>query len=144
MEKGTIRLYQLTSRLLMILDYKLIHSPILESIKGSIENVIVPLIGWQLVRRADYWKGVDQVCAEVWVYIFRNISTNTWSVLGPVGEVAHQVSRRHCWRGEKLLESRSLKVLYATFYGPMNKRKDRALDTRNCSLKELTWILDVF
>ena len=36
-----------------------------------------------------------------------------------------------------------LKVQYATFYGPMNKQRDRALDTRNSSLEELTWILDV-
>ena len=31
-----------------------------------------------------------------------------------------------------------LKVCYATFYGSVNKQKDRALGTRNNSLQELT------
>ena len=37
----------------------------------------------------------------------------------------------------------TLKVHYATFfYGPVNNQRDRALDTRNYSLQELTWLLD--
>ena len=33
----------------------------------------------------------------------------------------------------------ALKVHYATFYEPVNKQRDRALDTTNSSLEELKW-----
>ena len=36
-----------------------------------------------------------------------------------------------------------LKLHYATFYGPTNTQRDRALDTRDSSLQELISVLDV-
>ena len=36
-----------------------------------------------------------------------------------------------------------LKVHYTTFYGPVNKQRDRAHTRRHSSLQELTWHLDV-
>lgn len=40
------------------------------------------------------------MCAQVGVYIFRNVSASTWSVLGPVGEVACQFGWRHFCKEE--------------------------------------------
>lgn len=44
------------------------------------------------------------MCAEVGVDIGGQISANTWSVLGPVGEVAHQFGGRDFRKGEKKLQ----------------------------------------
>lgn len=73
----------------------------LEFIEGFIENIVVPLIGCELAGRADYCKGVDQVCAEVGVYIGRQKSASARSILGPVSEVAHQFGRRHFWKKDE-------------------------------------------
>lgn len=80
------------------------NSPILQVIEWFIENIIIPLIGRQLIGMANYGKGVDQVCAEVGIYVGRQIFSNTWSILGPVCEVAHQFGGGHFWRWEKYLE----------------------------------------
>lgn len=71
------------------------NSPILEFVEGFIEDVTMPLIGHQLVRAADRCKDVDQVGAEVGVHIRGQIFASSWSILGPVHQVAYQLGGRH-------------------------------------------------
>ena len=70
----------------------------LQSIERLVEDVIIPLIGNQLIVMVDDGEGIDQGGTKEGVYILWHILAFTRSVLGPVGEVAHHLGGRSCVR----------------------------------------------
>ena len=77
----------------------MVYVPFFEVVEGLVEDFIVPFVRDQLVGVVEDGEGVDQMCAQVGVYVSRQVFTHTRPILGPVGEVAHQFGGRHCWKG---------------------------------------------
>ena len=56
---------------------------------------VIPLNRGKLVVRADGGEGVYHMSAEERVHVGRSELARSWSVLGPVGQVAHQLGGAH-------------------------------------------------
>ena len=72
----------------------------LQAIEGLVEDIVVPLVGDQLIVVVDDGEGVDESGAEEGVHVLWQELALVWSVLGPVGEVAHHLIGR-CCMGER-------------------------------------------
>ena len=68
----------------------------LQPIEGLVEDIIVPLVGDQLIVGVDDGEGVDEGGAEEGVHVLWQVLALVRSVLGPVGEVAHHLIGRCC------------------------------------------------
>ena len=77
---------------------------VLQGIERLVEDIIIPFVGNQLIVMVEDGKGIDQGSTKEGVHVLWHVFALTRSVLGPVGEVAHQSGRRHFWKGTKLLE----------------------------------------
>ena len=68
----------------------------LQVIEGLVEDIVVPLVGDQLMVAVDHGEGVDEGGAKEGVHVFWQVLALVRSVLGPVGEVAHHLLGRCC------------------------------------------------
>lgn len=68
----------------------------LQAVERLVEDIIVPLIGNQLVIGVDDGEGIDQGGAQERVHVLWHVLPLTRSVLGPIGEVAHHLGGTSC------------------------------------------------
>lgn len=81
---------------IMTINLNTVHSLGLQGVERLVEDVIVPLIGYQLIVAVDDGEGVDQMGAEERVHILWHVLPLTGPVLRPVGEVAGHLHGRSC------------------------------------------------
>ena len=74
------------------------NSLVLESINASIEGLIIPLDGCDLVV-GHASKSIDDVCAEARVHILGHVLGNLRAVLAPVSEVTDNFG---AWNGREI------------------------------------------
>lgn len=72
-------------------------SLVLEAVDAGVEDLVVPLDGFDLVV-GHAGEGVDDVRAETRVHIVGHVAGDPRAVLAPVGEVAHDFGRC-AWNG---------------------------------------------
>ena len=68
----------------------------LQAIEGLVEDIVVPLIGDQLIVVVDHGEGIYKGGAQEGVHVLWQVLALVRSVLGPVGEVAHHLIGRCC------------------------------------------------
>lgn len=76
----------------------------LQGIERLVEDVVIPLVGNQLVVMVDDWESIDQGGAQEGVHILWHVLSLTRSVLRPVGEVTHHLGGRSCVEVKELVK----------------------------------------
>lgn len=76
----------------------------LQGIERLVEDVIIPLVGSQLVVMVENGEGVDQGGAQKGVHILWHVLPLTRSVLRPVGKVTHHLGGRSCVKSKGILK----------------------------------------
>lgn len=71
------------------------HLHVFQAVKWLVHDIIVPFNGRDFIGGADGGQGIDHMRAEEWINIVWGEPPFTWSVLGPVCNVAHQFWRGH-------------------------------------------------